>query len=870
MLCKYYLQLNVDLLDPNAEGCMDVSDMIKNLDSIKVTYARVDLGGVVRKCGSDIEFVSTAYHTILSYYKENYLQSKGVFAVFIADNNWHYSKVWECPLDFSTLRFDANVLSIGCIDNSAAATIKAYKKSKFEFYVNQLKEPNSLLYNGVTEKEDFKFFIVGSQSSGTIMKSTGLVGNVGAFQQERGRTKCSAYFPFVTATETGKLSQFTCQTQDEYATIASVRQALQSCFDFTKQGFIKCNAEAVLHLKFDIDFWFAIEGHLSSYNVDFLLVSFNPGNGTTGRGGGRIGTQVLVGTLPASRRMELHVDKEIRMYPGQQLAFCVYLTTQRDDDYYFDLGMLWDSNENTGYAEKNSEILDPKYINVIKPKSLLDKIMSKMFNDSYCYCVTKIEEDTAGILPRTLILAAESVRRISNAMIHTSFADFCKFMEVVFGYVYTIDEVGYYMDRELAAFDKNDLDELSHIRMANIKSQSYFSGADAGYYKMLPIGGVTEQPLGNKLDTTTMRHFVKTTQMNMTEYISAIQYASYENVFVLHDPRTNMYYSMFTLADMPLSSDMYNDYTGQAREMIGLNIGTFDETDTEHQYGVIRGGSLLFCNALHSRDWLDCEENNRFCTELTFKHRRDVFSGKLTKTIPVVNNISYEIDDSLAFSDIEVGYPKKDYSNDNNAKNEFNLTTYYKTNCNMSEQTLSLVCPYRADCYGTQELINKSRDSESTESDNDVFVVIASASAPIGNNWQLDRSVPISGVFSPETMFNAAIAPNKIILNNEEYIGACINPKASRNPLVFTSSDGNSSATIGGVPMKQTHNIKNQLFKAGKITIDTDDHDFPENWEGVVEFQYEDHTYQGYLDSIDINFANLGTITYNLIEKCIE
>ena len=124
------------MLDTESADCMEVSDMIKNLDSIKVSYSRVDLGGVVRKCGSSIEFTGKAYDAILAHYAENYLHSKGVFAVYIADNNWNYSKAWECPLDFATLQYDANVVTIGCVDNSVAAIIKANKKSKYEFDVS--------------------------------------------------------------------------------------------------------------------------------------------------------------------------------------------------------------------------------------------------------------------------------------------------------------------------------------------------------------------------------------------------------------------------------------------------------------------------------------------------------------------------------------------------------------------------------------------------------------------------------------------------------------------------------------------------------------------------------------------------------------
>ena len=86
----------------------------------------------------------------------------------------------------------------------------------------------------------------------------------------------------------------------------------------------------------------------------------------------------------------------------------------------------------------------------------------------------------------------------------------------------------------------------------------------------------------------------------------------------------------------------------------------------------------------------------------------------------------------------------------------------------------------------------------------------------------------------------------------------------------FIGTGNMASAIIGGTSMHANINITKQLFKVGKISIDTDDHSFPETWDGLIEFAYAGKTYKGYLDSIDICFANPGTITYNIIEKCIE
>ena len=867
MLCKYYLQLGTDTVDTTSADCIEVSAMIKNLDSIKVSYKRVDFGGVVRKCGSEIEFTGKAKDIILAHYEENYLQSSGVFAVFIADNNWNYSKVWECPLDFASLKYDANVLTIGCVDNSAAAIIKANKKSKYEFNVSSLKDANDLLYNGVRTQEDFTFSVVGASVDATWMKSTGNVGNPQAIYGTQNKEKYSCYFPSVGAVQgDDPVVGFELRSQEEYASIqeATGRTSKMNVFDYTKHGFIKCTADGIISLDFNISFWFADPTKLQGYTVKFILLSYYCG---TGRAAGVI---YELATLPASGTMELNVHKEISMRYNRELAFGVLLSTTRNDENTFDLGMRWGSNVNIGAAIHNNYENNPIHINVVKPKSLLDGILDKMFDGTSCHCVTRIEEDDEGLLPKTLLVAAESFRRITPNKIYSSFQNFCDFMEAVFGYIYTLKDVGYYMDGELRELDNGDRNTISHIRPALLTSQTMNPVAPTiTYYKMLPVGGFIDEDVEDALDLTTPFSYAMPAGGSYNSYLENILYDSIHNIFVVWDATTEKYYANFTMEDAIMDSTWYNE-NGHAKEMIGLNFATFYEETGYHLYAIIRNGTLVLCDDYYTKEWLDSGENNNLCCELSFKHRKNVFTSDVIKSLQHVNNLSYEFDESLAFSDIEVGYAKVDYDNGNAAKDEFNFTNYYKTKNNISDQTLSLICPYRADCYGTIEVLNKTTSSESDKSDSDIFIIIASGDAPNGDYWEIDRAITIQNVISPDTMFNAALAPNRIIKNNEEYIGACANLLEASNLLKFTSSDGNSSATIGGTSMHANINITKQLFRAGKINIDTDDHIFPDNWEGVIEFAYAGKTYKGFLEGIDICFANLGTITYNLIEKCIE
>lgn len=839
--------------------------MIKNLDSIKVSYARVDLGGVVRKCGSSLEFTGKAYDAIIAHYEENYLQSKGVFAVYMADNNWNYSKVWECPLDFATLQYDANVATIGCVDNSAAAIIKANKKSKYEFDVSSIMEPSKLRYDGVRTEKDITFSVIGTPGQDTEMHDVGqyvLWGyNLYSFYVPGIYAQSENLIEAIEIIEDGQrecnVDQFNTSIYKENAVAAAVAAE-------PKIGFLRCLEACVVHITMDMDFWIdswlgggVIHEWTEYIEYEYLLIS---------------GNRILWSQTAVCGNNSINIDSDFQIYPNEKLAFVLAIRNIEEDDMLIgrrvtdyasqcvmlDVGMHWYSNTHTAKISESHYEDDPIEIKAVKPLSLLQNLIDKMFATREDICVLGRIEEGDNLLSRTLLVAAESIRKITTNKIYSSFTQFCDFMEVVFGYVYTLESVGYLMDRELQEIDKGTRTTLSHIRASSLTSRKWtIPESDNGTHdRMYICTSITSDDLGDLLDLETEYN------VGRNELLGPVIYNEYANVFVVKDNTTGKYYANFVGEDLFADGSMFNDETGHAREMIGLRLNYYSDSGL-WDYAIIRNGKLVRCDAQHPIGWLDNAENNKECVELIFRHRRDIFKSDTIKSLFNVNNLSFQLDDSKVFSDVEVGYSKVDYDNANSGLNEFNFTNYYKTDSDLTEQTLSLICPYRADCYGIEELLIKSNNSESTDSDNDIFIVVASASQPVDGCWRIDRSITVQNAYS-ETVFNAAIAPNKIIRNNEEYIGSCA------KILKFTSSDANSSAIIGGTSMHANINITKQLFKVGKISIDTDDHSFPETWDGLIEFAYAGKTYKGYLDSIDICFANMGTITYNLIEKCIE
>lgn len=118
---------------------------------------------------------------------------------------------------------------------------------------------------------------------------------------------------------------------------------------------------------------------------------------------------------------------------------------------------------------------------------------------------------------------------------------------------------------------------------------------------------------------------------------------------------------------------------------------------------------------------------------IRFGKREDLFSRAVVKEVTSYSELNFSQDTSLMYSRVKVGYNKQDYNN-TNGKNEFNQSIEYSTDVNLTDNTLELISPYRADSLGfefkTQEIENQVKDSkfsledeDKNEVDKDIFVI---------------------------------------------------------------------------------------------------------------------------------------------------
>lgn len=252
---------------------------------------------------------------------------------------------------------------------------------------------------------------------------------------------------------------------------------------------------------------------------------------------------------------------------------------------------------------------------------------------------------------------------------------------------------------------------------------------------------------------------------------------------------------------------------------------------------------------------------------VTFRHRDKLFSSTVVKDLGTkINDYELTVNDSLIYSSVKVGYDKQDYDSIN-GRDEFRFTNEFSTGLKLTDNTLSLISPYRADAYGIEFLVQKrGEDTTDIDSDNDVFFVDCVKDTSTGI---LDLNRPysesqLSGLLSPDTMFNLNYSPRFMLEANKKYIGACT------NMLKFTSSDGNSDVSIDGVKETDDFSIPERLFTVSEVEVETSDISAPDDLLGLVSLNNKGRIITGYIKQIKSYIGKAKSSSYTLIVKDIK
>lgn len=245
---------------------------------------------------------------------------------------------------------------------------------------------------------------------------------------------------------------------------------------------------------------------------------------------------------------------------------------------------------------------------------------------------------------------------------------------------------------------------------------------------------------------------------------------------------------------------------------------------------------------------------------VTFRHRSKYFSDDVVKRIDDLSDYEMKVNSALVYSRIRIGFDKQDYDTAN-GKDEFRFTNEYTTGVTMTDNSLEMISPYRADAYGIEFLADKiGKDTTDNESDTDLFMVGVKSDSS-GLKYILNRDYLMGGVLSPDTMFNAMFSPSSMVLANEAYIGSSV------EMLTFASSDGNSDVGIDGMGESRDIILSKRMFTVAEVEFETSDVELPEDLTGIVELEYQGKVVQGYYQQADYNFTKSQSSKVTLIVK---
>lgn len=245
---------------------------------------------------------------------------------------------------------------------------------------------------------------------------------------------------------------------------------------------------------------------------------------------------------------------------------------------------------------------------------------------------------------------------------------------------------------------------------------------------------------------------------------------------------------------------------------------------------------------------------------VTFRHRSKYFSDDVVKRIDDLSDYEMKVNSALVYSRIRIGFDKQDYDTAN-GKDEFRFTNEYTTGVAITDNSLEMISPYRADAYGIEFLADKiGEDTTDNESDTDLFMVGVKSDSS-GLKYILNRDYLMGGVLSPDTMFNAMFSPSSMVLANEAYIGSSV------EMLTFASSDGNSDVGIDGMGESRDIILSKRMFTVAEVEFETSDVELPEDLTGIVEMEYQGKVVQGYYQQADYNFTESQSSKVTLIVK---
>ena len=400
----------LDITTNGVTSTLDVTDELVNWADVDLSFKRQDYDGVMRAFSTSFNFCGNAYKQLVALFINDGFNADAMVR-FELRENYTWSEIFRCALDFSTLKYDALTCEINAVDNSIAALIKANKSTKYQYNVSDLALAKKLRYDRLDMISKINYFLNVTIDDDDVTRVFKFI----PVDQNQ-----DVALPFYVESSEIAIPD-TCEPNDvegfstaygNYATVPAFFKTLQSrtvriemSFAVHMAGFYEQDTEA-----------------------DLIIAKRH-----TALDGTVTMTDIYTHDLYANRVPTIfNCRTDVLMEENDELVFVMRYKLSRLQVYeliFENIGDMYIS-----YVARG-EAVDCDIIDI---EDLLSAIVTSICGNSVDSEITGLMQDDR--LAHTYIMAADSARSLPGAKLYTSFDDFSRMMSAEFGFVPVIDE----------------------------------------------------------------------------------------------------------------------------------------------------------------------------------------------------------------------------------------------------------------------------------------------------------------------------------------------------------------------------------------------------------------------------------------------
>lgn len=428
----------------------EVTKDLVNWEDVEISIKRKDFGGVYRTFGDSFEFAGDSYMLLENEFLTNYLNTSAVIVIGVLNNSWTYNEKIRCNLDFSSYQNNGNTISIKAIDNSTEAIINANKSQVYDIPVSSLKS-DELYYDRMELNNSVEFYLSPDSEEDEEGDRVGII-NSSSIRMSFPLGYGTINFPVKNIIDVG----------DQYGN--------WDAYDSRGDGkfFIRANTNKTIHVEFS--FLGKAEFRDTSNNV--WIVQLIKWVGTNGK-------VIYEQRLGENEWKNIDYSAEIEVKTKEELSLTIIRgsTASPGEGQDSDSAVIKISDFKfyISYIGRNK----PVNFDVFTPNKLLTSILSNM---GLTDMTGEVKEGDTTI---PYMIAAESIRNIKNAKVHTSFSKFSEWAKACLGYYYKIEGKKVIFCHLTELYDPETVKELEHVNSIDISIDNslIYSGVDVGYEK---------------------------------------------------------------------------------------------------------------------------------------------------------------------------------------------------------------------------------------------------------------------------------------------------------------------------------------------------------------------------------------------------